>query len=262
MATAWISLVRAVVQECERTGRDLEGLLRRAGIDRSSFCVRRISNAIGCGPSSAWCDCTSSPPRSSARPPPSARHGSSTVRPITKANTGGSSATPCCVSKAHAPASSSTERCSTRTSFITTRTCCAYVRNLHDLVDPARCTEGTALYARYYTLHPPADPGPAGPDFPAPYPVTGRRGDVFRVARSASVFPDDEAARGNRFIERHRYFVTVPWDTDYYYWDYQKMRSEYGPLSSERRSPLACRLLRTRGAPASPTRSAISWSIS
>jgi hypothetical protein len=41
--------------------------------------------------------------------------------------------------------------------------------------------------------------------------------------------PDDVGAQRNRFIERHKYFVTVPWDPDHYYWDYQAMRAEWGP---------------------------------
>jgi hypothetical protein len=61
--------------------------------------------------------------------------------------------------------------------------------------------------------------GPSFRNSSAPVAISKDRGDVFRVARSASVFPDDEAARANRFIERHRYFVTVPWDTDYDDWD-------------------------------------------
>ncbi len=114
-----------------------------------------------------------------------------------------------------------------------------HVRNLRDLVHPDRCTEGTDLYDRYYTLHPPEDPGPAGPDFPEPYPSTYRRGDVFRVPRESS--PDSPS---NRFIERHRYFTTVPWDPDHYYWDYQKMRAEYGPYEMGTPQPI--------GMPAAP----------
>jgi hypothetical protein len=113
-----------------------------------------------------------------------------------------------------------------------------HVRNLTDLVDPARCTKGSPLYNAYYTLHAPADPGPAGPDFPTPYPSTGRRGDVFRVPRAASLLPGDAAAQKNLFIERHRYFVTVPWDSNYYYWDYQKMRAEYGPAELGTAKPI------------------------
>jgi hypothetical protein len=100
-----------------------------------------------------------------------------------------------------------------------------HVRNLRDLVHPDRCTTGTDLYNAYYTLHEPQDPGPAGPDFPTMYPATYRRGDVFRVPRDS----DNPDSPSNLFIERHKYFVTVPWDDDHYYWDYQKMRAEYGP---------------------------------
>ena len=102
-----------------------------------------------------------------------------------------------------------------------------HVRNLQDLVDPARCEEGSPLYDRYYTLHEPEDPGPAGPDFPDLHPGASPRGDVFRVAR----FPEtDEIGQArNRFVERYKYFVPVDWDPDHYYWDFQKMRAEYGP---------------------------------
>ena len=119
-----------------------------------------------------------------------------------------------------------------------------HVRNLKDLVDPARCTPGAPLYNAYYTLHAPQDLGPAGPDFPVAYPATGRKGDVFRVPRSPSSAPDDQGARRNRFIERHRYFVQVPWDKDFYYWDYQKMRAEYGPAEMGTAQPI--------GMPAAP----------
>jgi mono/diheme cytochrome c family protein len=119
-----------------------------------------------------------------------------------------------------------------------------HVRNLTDLVDPDRCTEGTALYDAYYTLHAPSDPGPAGPDFPVPYPAATRRGDVFRVPRSVSSAADDTGAKRNRFIERHRYFVTVPWDPNFYYWDYQKLRREYGPAELGTAAPI--------GMPAAP----------
>jgi mono/diheme cytochrome c family protein len=104
-----------------------------------------------------------------------------------------------------------------------------HVRNLHDLVDPARCTQGSALYNAYYTLHAPQDPGSPGTDFPAPYPTTYRRGDVFRVPVAPSLFAGDAGDQRNRFIERHRYFTKVPWDAQNYYWDYQKMRASWGP---------------------------------
>jgi hypothetical protein len=104
-----------------------------------------------------------------------------------------------------------------------------HVRNLADLVDPARCTQGSALYNAYYTLHAPHDPGSPGPDFPSPYPATYVRGDVFRVPMAPSLLAGDAGDQRNRFIERHRYFTKVPWDTKNYYWDYQKMRTTWGP---------------------------------
>jgi hypothetical protein len=115
-----------------------------------------------------------------------------------------------------------------------------HVRNLRDLVHPDRCTVGTDLYNAYYTLHPPQDPGPAGPDFPAMFPDTYVRGDVFRVLRDAAN-PDSPS---NLFIERHKYFVTVPWDEDHYYWDYQMFRNEYGPAEMGTPEPI--------GMPAAP----------
>ncbi len=119
-----------------------------------------------------------------------------------------------------------------------------HVRNLRDLVHPDRCAPGTPLYDAYYTLHPPADPGDPGPDFPAVAAGANRRGDVFRVPRAPSTSADDEGARRNRFIERHRYFVTVPWDPDHYYWDFQKLRATYGPAELGTAAPI--------GMPAAP----------
>ena len=119
-----------------------------------------------------------------------------------------------------------------------------HVRNLEDLVHPDRCNEGTDLYNQYYTLHPPANPALGGPDFPEPYPAENRKGDVFRVPKSVSAAEGDTAQQRNAFIERHKYFVEVPWDSEHYYWDYQKMRAEYGP--DELGSPSAI------GMPAAP----------
>jgi mono/diheme cytochrome c family protein len=119
-----------------------------------------------------------------------------------------------------------------------------HVRNLRDLVSPDRCTVGTPLYNAYYTLHAPQDPGSAGPDFPAPYPTTYRRGDVFRVPLTPSSAANDVGAQRNLFVERHKYFVKVPWDPNNYYWDYQKMRAEYGPGELGTAAPI--------GMPASP----------
>lgn len=105
-----------------------------------------------------------------------------------------------------------------------------HVRNLDDLVHPDRCDEGSALYKQYYTLHAPVRPAPGTADQPTPAPDLNRKGDVFRVykAKKKNLFDTTADAR-NRFVERHKYFVTVPWDANHYYWDYQKMRREFGP---------------------------------
>ncbi|MCA9574678.1 MAG: hypothetical protein KC668_04550 [Myxococcales bacterium] len=104
-----------------------------------------------------------------------------------------------------------------------------HVRNLPELVHPDRCTSGTPLYDRYYTLHAPTPNMPnAGPDFPPDdRPGANPRGDVFRIPRYDGTTAEGRAR--NLFVERHRYFTTVPWDPAHYYWDYQAMRRDYGP---------------------------------
>lgn len=119
-----------------------------------------------------------------------------------------------------------------------------HVRNMEDLVNPDRCTEGSALYNQYYTLHAPVTPALGGPDFPTPYPADNRKGDVFRVYKNVEYTATDPSTKRNRFIERHKYFVEVPWDNGYYYWDYQKMRAEYGPGEMGTAAPI--------GLPAAP----------
>ena len=104
-----------------------------------------------------------------------------------------------------------------------------HVRNLEDLVSPQRCTSGSNLYNNYYTLHAPVRPDAGGPDHVTPFPDLNRKGDVFRVPKSKYLTKLDKGYKRNLFIERHKYFVSVPWDKDHYYWDYQKMRAEYGP---------------------------------
>lgn len=105
-----------------------------------------------------------------------------------------------------------------------------HVRNLEDLVNPDRCTEGTALYKQYYTLHAPVRPAPGTADQPTPAPDLNRKGDVFRVpkAKQANIFDTTSPAR-NLFIERHKYFTVPSFDANNYYWDYQKLRKEFGP---------------------------------
>ena len=105
-----------------------------------------------------------------------------------------------------------------------------HVRNMEDLVNPDRCNENSALYKQYYTLHAPVRPAPGTADQPTPAPDLNRKGDVFRVykAKKKNIFDTTSDAR-NLFIERHKYFVPVAWDANHYYWDYQKLRREFGP---------------------------------
>tara|TARA_B110000211_G_scaffold96900_1_gene112980 strand:+ start:525 stop:3026 length:2502 start_codon:yes stop_codon:yes gene_type:complete len=104
-----------------------------------------------------------------------------------------------------------------------------HVRNMTDLVDPARCQEGSPLYNQYYTLHAPVRPEPGSADQPITAPDLNRKGDVFRVPKSNYITKLDKGYKRNLFIERHKYFSEVEWDNDNYYWDYQKMRQQYGP---------------------------------
>lgn len=119
-----------------------------------------------------------------------------------------------------------------------------HVRNVEDLVNPDRCTEGSALYNQYYTLHAPVRPALGSPDQPAAWPDLNRKGDVFRVYRNTEYSATDPSTQRNRFIERHKYFTKVSWDTGNYYWDFQKMRREYGPAEMGTASPI--------GLPATP----------
>jgi hypothetical protein len=119
-----------------------------------------------------------------------------------------------------------------------------HVRNLEDLVDPERCSEGSPLYNQYYTLHTPVRPALGSPDQPAAWPDLNRKGDVFRVYRNTEYSSNDPSTQRNRFIERHKYFSKVSWDSENYYWDYQKMRREYGPGEMGTAAPI--------GLPASP----------
>lgn len=116
-----------------------------------------------------------------------------------------------------------------------------HVRNIEDLVNPDRCTEGTALYNRYYTVHAP-QALPAMPDEPPMPPGQMQRGNGWRAIRSDATTTTGQ--QRNRLIERHRYFVPVSWDPNFYYWDYQKMRREYGPRELGTAAPI--------GMPAAP----------
>ncbi|KZY30885.1 MULTISPECIES: hypothetical protein [unclassified Oleiphilus] len=103
-----------------------------------------------------------------------------------------------------------------------------HVRNMSDLVSPARCDSNSEMYQQYYTLHAPVRPAPGSVDQPITTPDLNRRGDVFRVPKSDYITRLDRGYKRNRFIEKHKYFSEVSWDDDHYYWDYQKMRREFG----------------------------------
>lgn len=83
-----------------------------------------------------------------------------------------------------------------------------HVRSLEDLVDPARCVENTELYDRYYTL----------------------QSTTFHVPKGT---PAQERA-----TRAQAYFVDVPSDPDNLYWDYQKMRREFGPRELGSTAPI------------------------
>ena len=117
------------------------------------------------------------------------------------------------------------------------------MRNLEDLVHPDRCIEWSELYKRYYTIHAPVANLPSpGPDFAEPIAHENPRGDVFRVLRATDGSATSTAR--NTFIERFRYFSKVDSDPQHYYWDYQKMRREYGPWELGSKAPI--------GQPAAP----------
>ncbi|CAM3754855.1 hypothetical protein [Parendozoicomonas haliclonae] len=104
-----------------------------------------------------------------------------------------------------------------------------HVRNIEDLVNPQRCQEGSSLYNRYYTLHPALnDASKSFPDEIDPYPSLNRKGDVFRVPVPVIEKKNDIHQKRKRFIKRHRYFVRPDFDDQYFYWDFQKMRREWG----------------------------------
>lgn len=74
-----------------------------------------------------------------------------------------------------------------------------HVKSVEDLVNPERLNTSSALYKKYYTMHE----------------------GSFAVAKGT---PEQERA-----TRRQAYFVDVPWDTTRLYWDYAKMRREFGP---------------------------------
>jgi hypothetical protein len=83
-----------------------------------------------------------------------------------------------------------------------------HVKSLEDLVDPARCDANSALYKKYYTMHPGSFSIPVGT--PAQAAITGK----------------------------HAYLSRVEWDSKNFYWDYQKMLKEFGPKELGTSAPI------------------------
>jgi hypothetical protein len=83
-----------------------------------------------------------------------------------------------------------------------------HVKSVEDLIDPDRCREGSALYDHYYTLN----------------------AATFKIPKGT---PAQELA-----LRRQAYFSDVTWDSENLYWDYQKMRKNFGVLEFGSASPV------------------------
>jgi hypothetical protein len=110
------------------------------------------------------------------------------------------------------------------------------------LVDPARCRaplnpdgsvdlgHASDLYRRLYTIHQGTGHSFRVPSAGMRFEFTTLFGDPPGILRQVVAPRPDRLvteAEG-RFVERHAYFTRL--DDGYYYWDYQKMRREYGEL--------------------------------
>ncbi len=82
-----------------------------------------------------------------------------------------------------------------------------HVKSITDLIDPARCDEKSSLYRNYYTLH----------------------SGSFKIPKGTKA---QETA-----IRHQAYFVDVPGDSNHLYWDYQKMRREFGKIEFGLKQP-------------------------
>jgi hypothetical protein len=113
---------------------------------------------------------------------------------------------------------------------------------LEILVDPARCqaplnsdgsvdlAHSSALYRRLYTIRQGSNHSFRIPGAGMPFEFMTRFGDPpTRLRQVVAPRPDRLVTEAEgRFVERHAYFTKL--DDGYYYWDYQKMRREYGML--------------------------------
>src|SRR5215472_5266453 len=104
---------------------------------------------------------------------------------------------------------------------------CQAPLNADGSVDLAHASD---LYKRLYTIRRGADHSFHVPSAGMQFELYTRFGDKPGVARQGPApkqgLPITEAEA--RFVERHAYFTKL--DDGYYYWDYQKMRGEYGIL--------------------------------
>ena len=104
---------------------------------------------------------------------------------------------------------------------------CQAPLNADGSVDLARASN---IYKRLYTIR-------QGTDHSFRIPSTGMRFELYtRFGEKPGVAEQTPAPKSDRtvtepearFVERHAYFIKL--DDSYYYWDYQKMRREYGIL--------------------------------
>jgi hypothetical protein len=113
-------------------------------------------------------------------------------------------------------------------------------------------TRASELYKRLYTIRQGADHSFRIPSAGMQFELYTRFGDTPGVARQGPALkqglPVTEAEA--RFVERHAYFTKL--DDGYYYWDYQKMRREYGILEFGLNPKDPKDAARIGGMPASP----------
>jgi hypothetical protein len=80
---------------------------------------------------------------------------------------------------------------------------------------------------------------------------TTRFGDPAAVLKQVAAQPDRAVTPEEaRLVERHAYFTKL--DDGYYYWDYQKMRREYGKLEFGLDPADPAQRTRIGGLPAAP----------
>ena len=135
---------------------------------------------------------------------------------------------------------------------------------LEILVDPDRCKapikpdgsvdveHASALYRRLYTMHQGAGHSYRIPSAGMPFEFMTRFGEPPGILRQVVAPKADHRvteAEG-RFVERHAYFTKL--DDGYYYWDYQKMRLEYGILEFGLDPADPAQRARIGGLPAAP----------